>query len=495
MMNHWIIFPLLIPAVVAPLLILMGRFDQVLARVFSIGAMLLQLFVAGVLLAQTLDGQVFQYDLGNWERPFGIVLVLDRLSATMVLLSTIIGLLISMAAIDDADEQGRHFHALLLFQLMGVNGAFLTGDLFNQFVFFEVMLIASYGLAVHGGGGGRLLGGVQFVTINLAGSTLFLIAVGLIYAVTGGLNLQDLGERLPEVSSSNQALLSCGIALLFAVYGLKAGLIPFHFWLPGTYARSSPLVVALFALTTKVGIYSLIRFQSTVLAGNEEFYSAWATNWILPAGLLTILFGMIGVVASRSLGELASYATLASGGMIAICVGEFEPAKMGAGFYYLVHSTLAGACLFLVGEALVHRRPEQRDLLTSAGPFSGTGLLGSAFIVASIAIIGLPPLSGFIGKLLILNVFRDSNWQVLIWATILGTSLLGLMGFAKAGSELFWKSTQDFSAPERPKSRTVMTFVAIGSLIVLLLGMTVMAEPMIRAFSITAKQICTGSME
>jgi len=489
-MNHWIIFPILVPAIVAPLIVLTSRFDQVLARVFSTSATLLMLIVSCVLYFEAQHTAVLQYEVGNWPSPFGIVLVLDRLSATMLVLTGLLGFVISLATIDGWDNQGRHFHSLILMQLGGINGAFLTGDLFNLFVCFEVMLIASYGLMVHGGGALRLRAGIQFVVINLCGSSVFLVALGLIYASTGGLNMSDVAEKLADMSPANRSIISGGLTLLLIVFALKAALVPLHFWLPTAYGNAPPLVAALFAIATKVGIYCILRLHSVIVAGNEGMLSEWTTNWLLPAGLLTIALGMVGVLASRTLAQMASYATLASSGTILTCLALFNEQSYAGGMYYLVHSTLAGAALFLVIDAISQRRPQQQDRLEVGARIPQAGLLGGLYFVTAVAMLGLPPLSGFIGKLLVLNAARTSEWNWWIWSIVLCTSLLGILGFARAGSTLFWKSqTPNVPVGSQQILATPMTLIGCGILIIGLLGLTVSAGNSLNLLGSTAAQV------
>jgi multicomponent K+:H+ antiporter subunit D len=474
-MNHWMIFPILIPAVMAPLIVLTARFDQILARVFSVSGTFLMLLISGVLYSQSASGTVTEYELGQWPSPFGIVLVLDRLSATMLVLSGLLGFVISMATIDGWDQRGRNFHALLLMQLGGINGAFLTGDLFNLFVFFEVMLIASYGLMVHGGGALRLRAGIQFVVINLCGSTLFLAALALIYAATGDLNMHELGIKLSQMPESNRAVMSCGIALLMIVFGVKAALVPLHFWLPVAYGFAPPMVAALFAIATKVGAYCMIRIHSSILDGNEELLSFWTTGWLLPAGLATIVVGMVGVLASRSLAQMASYATLASSGTIIASLSLFNANAFGSAMYYLIHSTLAGAAMFLLVDAVSQRRGKHSDRLIVAPQMPHVGLLGGLFMLTAIAVTGLPPLSGFVGKVMILTSVYESSWAGAIWLVVISTSLFGILGFARAGSTLFWKSSQqtDQDEMESTFNSTPLTLIACGILLVALISLTI----------------------
>ena len=488
-MNHWIILPILLPALVAPLIALAMRFDISLARIFSVASATLLVVIACILMGMVFDGSVLSYALGNWVAPFGIVLVLDRLSALMLVLTSVVGLCVLLYAINGWDKRGQHFHALYQFQLMGINGAFLTGDIFNLFVFFEVLLIASYGLMVHGGGALRVKAGVQYVVINLIGSTLFLFAVGLIYAVTGTLNMADLAVGVRDVVAEDQALLHTGAILLLVVFAIKAALVPVQFWLPGTYANAPAPVAALFAIMTKVGAYSIIRVYTLVFGGTSEEVAWIAEPWLMPAAMITLVIGAFGVVASRSLGQMVSFAVIASMGTLLMTVGVFTPESMAAALYYMVHSTLAAAALFLVVDLVTERRAGQADLLTVAPRFFQLGLVSAFFFVAAIAMAGLPPLSGFLGKLLILDAVREAPQAVWLWALILVTSLLIIIGFGRAGSTLFWKSTaQEGELRCRVRVRALPYF-ALGVLLAMTVALTVFAGPLMVFFEETAYQL------
>ena len=294
------------------------------------------------------NGAVLAYRLGDWPAPFGIVLVLDRLSATMVLLASVLALLVAIHAASGWDRRGRHFHPLLQFQAMGVNGAFLTGDVFNLFVFFEVMLIASYGLMLHGGGPRRLVGGFQYVAINLIGSTLFLFAVGVIYAVTGTLNMADLAVKVPLVAPGDAALLAAGGLMLMLVFCLKAALAPLHWWLPTAYSAASPPAAAMFMIMTKVGAYSLLRLYTLVFGVDAGAVAGLAHPWLMPAALVTIALGAVGALAGRTLSTLVCFSTVWSMGSLLVAVGLFDAQGLASAVYYILHSTMAGAALFLL---------------------------------------------------------------------------------------------------------------------------------------------------
>jgi multicomponent K+:H+ antiporter subunit D len=488
-MNHALILPILLPAVVGAVLVIGARHDRVLARVLSLASMVLMLALALGLFVLASDGSVRTYALGAWPAPFGIVLALDRLAALMLLLGAVLGLGVLLYASNGWDQRGKHFHPLYQFQLMGINGAFLTGDFFNLFVFFEILLIASYGLMVHGGGGLRVKAGVQYVVTNLVGSSVFLIAVGLIYSVTGTLNMADLAVKVPQVAAGDQALLQTGAVLLLLVFAVKAALVPLHFWLPGTYANAPGPVAALFAIMTKVGAYSIIRLY--VLAfGADAGAAAWlAAPWLLPAALLTLVLGMTGVLAARSLGQMASFAVIGSMGMLLATVAVFTEQATSAALYYLTHSTLAAGALFLIADLVAERRGLLRDRLVLAPRIAQGGLIASLFFVAAIAITGMPPLSGFIGKLLILDGVRASAHATWFWALILSTSLIAIVGFSRGGSMLFWKAQALPAAPAPARRPDALPFVAVGGLLACLALLTVFAGPVHAWLELTAAQL------
>lgn len=488
-MNHWLVLPLLVPALVAPLIALLARGGIVPARILSVASALLVLLLAVILLGMAADGEIRTYALGNWPAPFGIVLVLDRLSALMVVLTGVLGLFVLLYAINGWDRRGRHFHSLFQFQLLGLNGAFLTGDLFNLFVFFEVLLIASYGLMVHGGGAARVRAGVQYVVINLVGSTVFLFAIGVIYGVTGTLNMADLAVRVAELAPGDQALLQTGALLLLLVFAIKAAMVPVQFWLPGTYGNAPPPVAALFAIMTKVGAYSIIRMYTLVFGGGAGDAAWIAGPWLLPAALATLVIGMLGVLAARSLGQMVSFAVLGSVGTLLTAVSILTPQAMSAALFYLAHSTLTAAALFLLVDIVASRRPGQEDALTVAPPFAQAGMIAGAFFLAAIAFTGLPPLSGFLGKLLILDSIRDGAVAVWVWSLVLSTSLIAIIGFARGGSTLFWKSTAVEGAFESTAQPVALPMIAVGLLLAGLVLLTAFAGPVTAYLDLTAGQL------
>ncbi len=475
-MTHWIAMVVLLPALVAPFIILAARYHIGIQRVLSVAGVLGLIAIAVGLAWQASDGTVTLYRMGDWAAPFGIVLVADRLSTMMVLLTATLALFVLLYAIGSGwDNRGRHFHALFQFQLMGIMGAFLTGDLFNLFVFFEVLLIASYGLMIHAGGNARLKAGVQYVLFNLIGSTLFLFALGAIYAETGTLNMADLANRVTLIGADETVGIRVAAVLLLLVFAIKAALVPLHFWLPSSYAEAPAPVAALFAIMTKVGAYAIIRVYTMIFPPDLEVTAGLFGQWLLPAALVSLAIGMTGVLAARKLDRLVAFSVIGSMGMVMVSISLFTPAGIAAALYYIVHSTLAGGALFLISD-LVRTGRGNLDL-TSQPKIAGNSLTAALFFAGAIAMAGLPPLSGFLGKLLVLDAAYDSSLMVWIWAIVLGSSLISIVGFSRAGSILFWKAHSvkpDDEAP--PVSRpAALSYVAVGGLIALLSVHTVFA--------------------
>ena len=449
---HWIILPVVMPALFAPVIGFVMRHDMGLARVASVTGTVLLLAVALFNAGMAAGGETFVYRLGDWPAPFGIVLVLDRLSALMVLLTATLALIVLIHAIATGwDAKGKHFHTLFQFQLMGICGAFLTGDVFNLFVFFEVLLIASYGLMIHSGGRDRIRAGLQYVVMNLAGSTLFLFALGTLYASTGTLNIADLARVIPTIPAEEAALVRVAAMLLMIVFAVKAALFPVQFWLPGTYANAPAPVAALFAIMTKVGAYAILRVHSVSFGPGIAPTEDIGSTWLFPAAIVTIAIGALGVLGARRLMPLIAFSVLGSMGTLLVAVAAFSPEATTAALYYLVHSTFAAACLFLIADLVVTRRAG--DGLKPLPATVQNGLFAALFFGAAIGMAGMPPLSGFLGKLLILDALRDPGLMTWAWVAILGGSLLTIVGFARAGSALFWSST----AIEPPLAATGQT--------------------------------------
>jgi len=475
LLDHLPVAPIVLPAIVAPVTMLVMRRRRMFSVILSLGGTVTMLAVACALFAMAQDDAIRSYALGAWAAPFGIVLVVDRLAATMLVLSAVLALVVlSHAIVTGVDRKGWHFHPMFHFQLLGLNGAFLTGDLFNLFVFFEVLLIASYGLMLHGQGALRLKAGVAYVVVNIVGSALFLIALGLLYGLTATLNMADLAVRVAALGAADQGLLRVAGLLLMAVFALKAAVVPIHLWMPRTYAATMPVVAALFAIMTKVGVYAMIRTVPLIF-GAQAGAAAWVpAPYLLPAAMLGAILGFVGVVVARGMREQSAYAVLASTGTLLMAVSTWREATLAAAVYYLVQATLAGAALFLVADATMRRRGQYADAIVPSPRFTGQDATGLLYMTAAIAAVGLPPLAGFVGKLLILDASFDAPGWPAIWATILGSTLIGVIGFSRSGSTLFWKATppgtDSVAAPVRSRADLAAPFALLAILAALTVG-------------------------
>lgn len=508
MMAHLAIFPILLPLIVGILLLALAQLPIVVQRWVAVAAVLLQIGAAVALLSAVSGGEMLVYRLGDWPAPWGIVLVADRLAAWMVLITTLLGLPALVFASGGVDAQGRHFHVLFQMQLFGLAGAFLTGDLFNLFVFFEILLIASYGLALHGGGAARTRAGLHYVVMNLAGSTAFLFAAGLIYASLGSLNLADLANKASALAPEQLGLARAGGLLLLLVFGLKAALLPLHLWLPRAYAETSAPVAALFAIMTKVGIYAILRTH-TLLFGNAAGELAQLFDpWLLPLALATIVIGTLGAMAADSLGKLAAYLVLVSVGTLltGISVGT---QGIAAALYYLPHSTFTAALMFLLADVIKRRRPKTGDRFVQSVDLPHHAVVGAVFFAASVAAAGLPPLSGFIGKFLILRATPEQPW---VWVIILLSALISVIALARAGSQLFLAATTaarppklagtpaPSGAPPIATPGSVVTplesweLLSIGGLLGLILALTIAAGPAVDFANATALQLANPAL-
>ncbi|MBV0934537.1 monovalent cation/H+ antiporter subunit D [Marinobacterium weihaiense] len=444
MSEHLTILPILLPLIGGLLLLLppLGT-NLVRQRAGALVVAVLTLGCAIALLLQSQQAGIQLYVLGNWQPPFGIVLVADRLSTLLVLLTSVLGLASLLYASAGDDRTGAHFYPLILLQLMGINGAFLTGDIFNLFVFFEVLLIASYALLIHGGGKQKTQAGFHYVALNLVGSSLFLFALGILYGTLGTLNIADMSTKVATLSDGEKVLARAGGLLLLAVFGLKAAMLPLHFWLTRTYASACAPVAALFAIMTKVGIYSIYRVHTVIFGANAGDLAFMAQPWIWPLALLTLLAGSIGALASPNLRELTANLVIVSVGTLLVSVALQSKAATAAGLYYLVHSTLVCAALFMIADLIGQQRGKACDRFVMSRKVRQPALLGIMFFVAAMAVAGIPPFSGFVGKVMLLQSADSTSEMFWAWPAILISSLVTIVALSRGGTTLFWRRSSD----------------------------------------------------
>lgn len=516
--DHLIIVPILLPLVSGAVMLLLEERRRILKGAIGIAATVALLVVSVALLRMadmapaSSDGSgVTVYELGNWPAPFGIVLVLDRLSALMLVLTSILAVATLLYSLARWHRAGPRFHSIFQLQLMGLNGAFLTGDLFNLFVFFEVLLAASYGLVLHGDGIVRVRAGLAYIAINLTASFLFLIGASLVYGVTGTLNMADLAGRVPTLAPGDAALVATAAAVLGTAFLMKAGAWPLNFWLPTTYAVASAPAAAVFAIMSKLGVYVILRLWTLVFGAEAGPLAGFGGDWLLVGGMLTIIFGTIGVLASQSLPRLAGCSVLVSSGTLIAAIGTGSGAVIGSALFYLVSSTLGIAALFLLVELVERLRGPGADVLAVTMEAYGEGddddvqheevgvaipatvaLLGGSFIACALLLAGLPPLSGFIGKFGMMAAMLELNGSVIGVSAWLLIGLLTVSGLAtliamtRTGITSFWARLDD----SVPRVR-VIEMVPVLGLLLLCLGLTVGGGPAMRYMEATTKALQT----
>ncbi|MCW0922096.1 monovalent cation/H+ antiporter subunit D [Pseudomonas sp. RG1] len=523
-MTHLIAAPILLPLLTAAIMLMLGEKHRPLKAKINLFSSLLGLFISVMLLQWTqttgVPGSIGVYLPGNWQAPFGIVLVVDRLSALMLVLTGVIGVSALLFAMARWDGAGSSFHALFQIQLMGLYGAFLTADLFNLFVFFEVLLAASYGLLLHGSGRARVSSGLHYISINLLASSLFLIGAALIYGVTGTLNMADLAMKIPLVPEADRGLLHAGAGILAVAFLAKAGMWPLNFWLVPAYSSASAPVAAMFAIMTKVGVYTLLRLWTLLFSGQAGASAFFGGDWLIYGGMATMACAGLAIIAAQRLERMASLSILVSAGILLSAIGFAQPNLIGAALFYLVSSTLALSALFLLAELIERSRSaneipleDESELLPrpqeSLQPPKGINLddeqkavvgqvipwtmafLGLSFIACALLIIGMPPLSGFIGKLSLIGALLNplglgtaaplspGAWGLL--ALLILTGLASLMAFSRLGIQRFW-TPEERPSPLLRKLECAPIFLLLGLSIVL----TFKAEPLLRYTQATA---------
>lgn len=455
--QHTPIFSILIPAFTAFILLLLGNpgagalkddWRQPWRRGISLVSAIAGLITAIVYLSYASTGQITVYQLSEWSAPFGIVLVLDRLSAFMLALTYALAVPVLWYASDNWDTRGRYFHAMVHFLLMGICGAFLTGDLFNLFVFFEILLMASYVLLLHGQGKPRFQLGVHYVIINLLASALFLIGLGMIYGSVGSLNMADVSRLIPTLEADQHKLAVAGSLLLFVVFGIKAAMLPVGFWLPKTYAVASTPVAAIFTIMTKVGIYSILRVNGTVF--DDALSQEILKSWLLPIGLITSLYGVIAAIGADRLRRFVGFMVLSSIGTLLTAIAMSNTQAWSGALYYLVHSTLIGAAFYLFCGWITSQRGDFKDHLKVAPRIKQEKAAMLTYFLIAMMMAGLPPFSGFLGKVFILQATVEASYQGWIIGVVLVVSLLSIIALTRVGFILFWRATPPEEDPIQP---------------------------------------------
>jgi multicomponent K+:H+ antiporter subunit D len=472
-MTHLVILPFVLPLLTGALLMLLTE-QPAARRVVASVATLAGLGIGVLLLQQSLAGPV-QYQLGAWPWPFGITLWLDRMSAMMLVLSAVISLVALLPGIGVEDGRNRYALALAQFQIAGINGAFLAGDLFNLFVCFEILLISSYALMVHGHHRAPRAG-LIYTVMNLTGSAVFLLGIGLLYGATGSLNLVDLAGRLQALTPDVTAMAMTGAWLVALVFALKAALLPIGLWLPGAYGVSGPMAITLFALLTKVGVYAITRVFAPWFSSDVASLAVIgdALRWV---ALCSIVVGALLALASRTLRQLAGALVVVSVATALLALSAGGTRGISATLFYVVHSTIAAAAIFLVSATVARLRGPAEDRLDEAPALSQRAPAALLFLGVAVVVTGLPPLSGFVAKLSVLQVLVATPTAAWSIGLLLGGSLITLLAVTRAGNAVFLRAPTATSTALPAPGATVIG-VAAAVMMGLSILMTIGAGPL-----------------
>ncbi|MFD2114711.1 Na+/H+ antiporter subunit D [Paenibacillus yanchengensis] len=482
MMNNLVVFPLFIPIFCAIILFIFPkqlRLQHLLSMIGAVGSVI----VSAVLIAQVNRDGIQVLHLGGWQAPYGISLVADMLAVLLATAASIV----TLAAVlytkhTTTDEMKRHYiYPLMLLLLGGVNGTFLTGDIFNLFVFFEVMLLASYVLLSLGGGRVQLRETIKYIIINTIASSLFVIAISYLYSITGTLNMAHLAER---VALAGQDGLLTTVSLLFlVVFGLKSALLLF-FWLPGSYkAAPLPVLVMFGALLTKVGVYTLLRTFTLIFPHQPQV--THMTMLIMAA--ITMVLGALGAIAYSSIRSILVYNIIVSIGFILFGIAIATPESLTGSLFYLLHDMFAKALVFILGGTIISITGTDK-LKEINGLIRFKPWLGWLFLVAGLAIAGVPPLSGFVGKVTILQSGIANEQYMMIFISI-ATSFLVMYSMMKIFINSFWGETLFSQGEEKASGKgALLPAVMLTALVV---GMGVFAEAVL-PFIDQAAQVMTN---
>ncbi|MFC7372712.1 Na+/H+ antiporter subunit D [Fictibacillus iocasae] len=444
-MSNLVIIPILLPLFSAVLMLLFTK-NMKLTRAAAAAAVLLNTAYSAFLVWKVYSETPIVLETGGWKAPYGIILVADYLSVLLVLAANIVTAAAVFYSFHTLNEklQKFYFYPLTLLLLTGVSGAFITGDLFNLFVFFEVLLMASYALIILGGTKQQFRESLKYIILNLFSSILFVTTVSFLYSVTGTVNMAQLAQRVAEVEQQG-VLTGIGI-LLFVVFATKGALFPLFFWLPRSYIAPAPVISALFgALLTKVGIYSILRVFSLIFVHKLEL----THSFFLILAALTMLAGVIGALSTHNVKLIIAYNILPAIGFMMLGIGTFSAEALAGTVYYLLHDMgIKAALFFLVGLLTMHAGTS--DLRKMGGYIHSAPVLGWMFFLSCLVLAGLPPFSGFIGKLILLKSAMLEGHYI-VSGIGLFSSLLILFSVIRIFIGAFWG---EHTAPKQPVPKT-----------------------------------------
>ena len=481
-MNGLLVAPIIVPFAAAALALL-GRHRSHFQHVSALVGAAVHLAAGGWLLYQVHYQGIVVLHVGSWPAPFGIALVADHLSALMVLITGVVyGAVVvySRAEITEDDRQ-RGYYPLLHILVGGISGAFLTGDLFNLYVWFEVMLMASFALLVLGRTRAQMEGGVKYVVINLFATLLFLTGLGLVYAMTGTLNMAHLHLKLRTVADPGQV---AAVSVLFlTAFGIKSGLFPLFFWLPASYHTPPVAVSAIFSgLLTKVGVYALIRTFTLLFPFNDN----GVQELVLAAAALTMITGVLGAAAQSDIRRILSFHIISQVGYMVLGLGLFTPLALAGTVFYLLHHIVVKANLFLIS-GLIRQRGGS-FALTRIGGMYERGLLALLFFIPAFSLAGFPPLSGFWAKMILIRASLDAN-HLLLACIAAAVGLLTIYSMTKIWNEAFWKPRPAAETAIVQNRVSVWMTAPVVALVLLTVCIGFWPEPFVQLARATAEEL------
>ncbi|MBD3226506.1 MAG: Na+/H+ antiporter subunit D [Caldithrix sp.] len=443
------------------------------------------LIAAVIVLTQTVSGRILTLQIGNWPAPFGITLVADLLSSVMVLLTAIIGWAVAIYANKyvNAHQAGEGFFALMQLMLFGIYGAFLTGDMFNLYVWFEVLLIASFSLMTLGSTSRQTEGAFKYVLLNLVASAFFLVGIGLLYGVAGTLNMADLARKAAMMENT---IVLQTVALIFMVsFGIKAAVFPLYFWLPASYHTAPIPVAAIFAgLLTKVGVYALIRVFSLIFIHDTNFTH---TILLIVAGL-TMLSGVIGAAAQNDFRRILSFHIISQIGYMIMGLALFTPLAVAGAVFYIIHHIIVKSNLFLIA-GIVERIHGSFDVSRLGDVYKKWPLLALLFFIPAFSLAGIPPLSGFWAKLTVIKAGLDIRQFAIVFVA-LGVGLLTIFSMTKIWAQVFWKEQPITKEHRNTGNNPVwMELIPVAFLALLTIIIGLLAGPVFEISNRAAEQL------
>lgn len=486
MSTNLIVLPIIVPMLTAIIcMFLHGRDIRIQRTVAGLSA-LTSLAVAVVIFSRVIDGQtVLVFTASGWQAPFGICLAVDMFSAIMVLMVSIVSAVCLYQAFVtmDPDREENYYYPLWFCIMMGINGSFVTGDIFNLYVMFEIMLMASYVLSVIGNSHGQLRESFKYLMLNIVSSTIFVVALAMLYGMLGTLNMADLAQKIAQVE--DQSLITVCSMIFLVVFGFKGAIFPLYFWLPRTYAEPPAPIAAMFGgVLTKVGVYAMIRVFTLIFIGNVGF----THNVILIVSALTMMLGVFGAVSQFNFKRILSIHIISQVGYMIMGLGLYTVWGLAGSILHIAHNMVVKTGLFLF-EGATEEITGTGELKKMGGLLSKYPWLGWGFFIASMSLAGVPPLSGFFSKFVLLDaaVKADNYW---ILAAGLITGFFTLFSMVKIFFYTFWGEEK----PLPPKAQTLNYKKLLpGCFVLVLLSISIgiAAQPVLDVVLRAANQLMT----